>query len=153
MSSDVCFKRPSASSCPARSSLLVWTLASPRTDSWHIGKRRQGNTATNKWKLLFGHNREARDIYINKSILTLPQADFGRLVFCFPVLSCSNSSARPHELHKHTTYVSCNVTDGLLPTYSTYDVLSSVVNSPVLAGFLLAAVPAAHFKRSRIWFL
>ncbi len=37
----------------------------------------------------------------NEKILTLPQADFGRLVFCFPLLSCSNSSARPHELNKH----------------------------------------------------
>lgn len=36
----------------------------------------------------------------NQSTLTLPQADFGRLVFCLPLLSSSSSSARPHVLHR-----------------------------------------------------
>lgn len=47
------FKHPSVSCCPVRSSLLVWTLAFPGRDSWHIGTHHQGNTATNmRWKSL-----------------------------------------------------------------------------------------------------
>ncbi len=56
-----CFKHPSACCCPAQSSLLVWMLASPCTDSWHIGMHHQGNTATNTvWELVWSRKCEKK---------------------------------------------------------------------------------------------
>ena len=100
------FKHPSACCCPERSSLLVWTPASPGTDSWHIGRHRQGNTAADKTGVVISSAFPSDTLHETWSnrILTLPHADFGRLVFCCPLLSCSNSSASPHVLHKRTTF-------------------------------------------------
>lgn len=103
----LCFKHPSVFCCPERFSLPAWTPASPRTGSWHIGKHRQGNTATNRTKIIIISLLEPEEGWGTnagfwKYTLTLPQADFGRSVFCFPLLSCSSSSASPHVLHKHT---------------------------------------------------
>lgn len=50
-----CLRRRSVWCCPVRSSLLVWMPASPDTDSWHIGTHHQGNTATNKWTIVYIH--------------------------------------------------------------------------------------------------
>lgn len=47
------FTRPLVSCCPEWSSLLVWTPASPSTDSWHTGTRHRGNTAMDRWWKLF----------------------------------------------------------------------------------------------------
>lgn len=103
----LCFKHPSVFYCPEQFSLPAWTPASPCAGSWHIGKHRQGNTATNRTKIIIISLLEPEEGWGTnagfwKYTLTLPQADFGRSVFCFPLLSCSRSSASPHVLHKHT---------------------------------------------------
>lgn len=83
-------------------------LAFLNMDSWHIGKHRRGNTAA-VLRRREGKKEESEQTFCllpeHKLVitLTLPQADLGRLVFSFPLLSSSNSSARPHVLHKQRT--------------------------------------------------
>lgn len=89
----------SASCWLARSSPLVWRPASPSTDSWRSGTHRLGNTVTRTDGLVGSAAGGSEDG--ERKVLTLPQADLGMFFCCvFPLLSSSNSSARPQVLHK-----------------------------------------------------